>query len=110
VTDDLDRWPAIRRRVDPLPGGVFELRRRLREPRRVRASAVLAVAACAIVLAMIATWATRPGEPPDRRALHELLVDHPGAIALGLADPPAATLAADPRIADGVVVFRWVAP
>jgi hypothetical protein len=116
MRDDLDDLPALAATVEPLPGGLTALRRRLREPGRARRplAAVLAGACCAV----LAVWLLRPPPPsaPDRGALHRLVVDsaelpHPLAVELGLVDPAPPRVAADPRIAPSdTAVFFWAPP
>lgn len=112
---DLDRWSTVFRRIEPLPGGVFALRRRLRQPARDRTAyaAIAASAAMLAVLAWLVLWSRPSSVPPDRAAAEQLFssfaVPPPQAVALGLAERSEAERAAEPRVHDGVVFF-WVAP
>lgn len=116
MRDDLDDLPALAATIEPLPGGLTALRRRLGEPGRARrpVAAVLAAACCAV----LAVWLLRPPPPPaaDRSALHRLVVDstelaHPLAVELGLVDRTPPQVAADPRIAPSdTAVFFWAPP
>ena len=109
---DLERWPAIRRRIEPLPGGVLALRRRLREPRR-RQRWFVATAAATVLAAATLMWllAPRP-QVADRRALDRLIGQRPSPelVARGIAVPRRDDQTPDPRVDDRVVVFRWVSP
>jgi hypothetical protein len=114
--DDVERLPALAATIEPLPGGLAELRLRLRAPIRVRTQLGLALAAACC--AAIAVWLLRP--PPrtatDRAALHRVLVDstdlpHPLAVELGLVERGRPVVASDPRIAPSdTAVFFWVPP
>lgn len=126
MADDLERHAALSETIEPLPGGLAELRRRLARPRRLwpvgapssrpRGRLGLGVAiACAAALAV---WLLRAPPRPvaDRDALRRLLVDahglpHPVAVELGLIGRAAPVVAADPRIAaTDTAVFFWVPP
>lgn len=111
---DLDRWPSLRREVDPLPGGITRLRAGLDQERRRRPWVVggaLATAA-AIALALIVSVRSVDPDGDPRRAARELLagerLPHPDAVALGLAEP-APQPVGDPRVpGGGAIVFVWV--
>lgn len=111
---ELERFPALFRRVNPLPGGAMALRRRLRHTARTRppVAMVVAVAGLGAVLAVLALWSSR-SVAPDRSAAARLFagsaVPHPEAVALGLADRSRSEQTTEPRIPAGVV-FVWVAP
>jgi hypothetical protein len=125
MTDELETQPALAATIEPLPGGLAELRRRLRAP-RTRGSLALAprtrgslgVALAAACCALLAVWLLRPPLRPaaDRTALRRVLVDpadlpHPLAVELGLVDRSRPAVAADPRIAPSdTAVFFWVPP
>jgi len=114
--DEVESLPALAATIEPLPGGLAQLRLRLRAPIRSRAQLGLAIAAACC--AAIAVWLLRP--PPrlatDRSALHRVLVDstdlpHPLAVELGLIDRGLPVVASDPRIAPSdTTVFFWVPP
>jgi hypothetical protein len=114
--DDVENLPALAATIEPLPGGLAELRLRLRAPIRSRAQLGLALAAACC--AAIAVWLLRPPTRPvvDRSALHRVLVDstdlpHPLAVELGLVERGQPVIAADPRIAPSdTAVFFWVPP
>ena len=117
MTDlDLDDLAPLARTIEPLPGGLGQLRDRLRAPRSRRAPIAFALAASCC--AALAIWLFRePTQPaPDRTAMRRLLVDgdhqaNPRAVALGLVAPSTATVTADPRITPSDdVVFYWVPP
>jgi len=109
--DDLD---ALARTIEPLPGGLAELRRRLREPRRARAPiGVAAAAVCGAAIAMCVLRGAPPSPTPDRTAMRRLFGDQPNprAVQLGLVEPARAVVASDPRVApNDAVVFYWVPP
>jgi len=112
---DLDDLPALARKIEPLPGGLGELRRRLRETRRSRAPLALAAAVASAALALCVLRAPPPPEP-DRTAMQRLLVDdeqlpNPRAAQLGLVPRAQPIVASDPRVAaSDAVVFYWVPP
>jgi hypothetical protein len=112
IDDDLARWPAVRARVEPLPGGVLALRRRLRDRHRASRTRWLVAAAAACTVALAALWLVIPRDRAgvrDPSALFAHEQPHPEAVQLGLAAKPRGLeLSADPRVADDVVVFRWV--
>jgi hypothetical protein len=114
VRADADAWDAVARDVAPLPGGLARLRRTLRA--RAARARIVPLAFAGVVAAAIAIAIVTRSAPAqaDRTAMKQLLggpQPHPGAAALGLVDaPPQVEAAADPRIADPVVVFRWVSP
>src|SRR2546430_298800 len=100
---DIESLPALAATIEPLPGGLVELRRRLRVPPRTRASLGLALAAaCGALLAVWLLLRPPPRPAADRAALRRVLVDstdlpHPLAVALGLVDRSRPTVAPDPR-------------
>ena len=116
LDDHLHALPALAATIEPLPGGLGALRRRLREPGRARRplGAMLAAACCAA----LAVWFLRPAPPPaaDRSALRRLVVDstqlpNPLAVGLGLVGRAAPQLASDPRVAPSdSTVFFWASP
>src|SRR5215470_1389751 len=59
--DDVENLPALAATIEPLPGGLADLRRRLRAPIRVRRQLGLALAAACC--AAIAVWLLRPPPP-----------------------------------------------
>ena len=110
---DLDRWPSLRREVEPLPGGLTRLRAR-RDQERRRAWVFRGSVAAALIAAMALVVSLRPPrtDVDARQAARDLLagesLPHPDAIALGLADPAPAPVG-DPRVAgDTAIVFVWV--
>lgn len=115
---EFDELPALARTIEPLPGGLAELRRRIREPRRSRAPfAVALAAACSAAIAMCVS--RRPQAPEasqDRTAMRRLLVDgaqlpNPRAVELGLVERARPVVTGDPRVApNDAVVFYWVPP
>jgi hypothetical protein len=113
---DLDELPALARTIEPLPGGLGELRRRLAEPRRSFAPLAFAVAVASAAIAMCVLRGAPPTPPPDRSAMQRLLVDadqlpNPRAARLGLVPRAEPIVASDPRVADSdAVVFYWVPP
>ena len=112
---DLDDLPALARKIEPLPGGLGELRRRLRETRRSRVPLALAGAVGSAALALCVLRAP-PAPAPDRAAMQRLLVDdeqlpNPRAARLGLVPRAQPVVASDPRVAPSdAVVFYWVPP
>ena len=116
--DDLSRWPSFGRKVEPLPGGLADLRARMARDRRpswrrmwVPATALVAVAAIAVL------WlGRRPVEgQADQRAAAMFeqpgRLPHPAAISLGLAERPELAQVGDPRLTshgNRKVVFQWV--
>jgi hypothetical protein len=115
--DDTSDLGPLARRIEPLPGGLGQLRDRLRGHRSRRVPIALAVAAscCAVVaIWLLRTPAAQPA--PDRTAMRRLLVDadqqpNPRAVAMGLVAPSTPTVATDPRVTPSdSVVFYWVAP
>ncbi|HEV7557373.1 MAG TPA: hypothetical protein VGO00_18025, partial [Kofleriaceae bacterium] len=72
--DDATDLGPLARTIEPLPGGLGQLRDRLREPRSRRVPLAVALAAsCCVVLAI---WLLRepPRPAPDRTAMRALLV------------------------------------
>lgn len=116
MSDDLPGWPELVERVAPLPGGLVELRRKLRDepPRRHRAAVAVMTAASACVIAALAWQLARPSRV--RGDAFERLLDqgepHPELVLLGIVEGDGARpdQASDPRVADDEVVFRWVRP
>jgi hypothetical protein len=117
IDDHLPDLPALTATIEPLPGGLGALRRRLREPGRAGRplGAMLAAACCAA----LAVWILRPPPLPraaDRGALRRLVVDstqlpNPLAVGLGLVDRTPPQAASDPRIApSAAAVFFWAPP
>jgi hypothetical protein len=113
LADEQSGWDAVAREVTPLPGGLAGLRTRLREPRRVRFVPVAFAGAIATAIALLLTTHSAPAHA-DRAAMKQLLAGggqpNPGAAAMGLVDAATPIATADPRVADQVVVFRWVSP
>jgi uncharacterized protein involved in exopolysaccharide biosynthesis len=113
---DLDDLPALARKIEPLPGGLGELRQRLRDSRRSRAPLALAVAVASAAVAMCVLQSAPPSPEPDRTAMQRLLVDaeqlpNPRAAQLGLVPRARPVVASDPRVATSdAVVFYWVPP
>jgi hypothetical protein len=112
---ELDDLPALARKIEPLPGGLGELRQRLRESRRFGAPLALAAAVASAAIAMCMLRGG-PASPPDRSAMQRLLVDaeqlpNPRAARLGLVPRAEPVVSSDPRVADSdTVVFYWVPP
>src|SRR5262245_51819167 len=97
---ELDDLSALARTIEPLPGGLAELRRRLREPRRSRVPiGLVAVAACAAAIAMCLLRGSPP-VPADHSAMRALFGDQPNprAVQLGLVEPARQIVASDPRV------------
>jgi len=110
-------------RLEPRPGGLAALRRRLdgdeaRRSRGLRVAAVAAVAAAVAVLLVVWMWPTATW-PPRARASTRLAA-HPAAVGLGFAPAPAEPVTVMPgsraevavsRVptSDERVVFYWVA-
>jgi hypothetical protein len=113
LADERSGWDAVVREVTPLPGGLAGLRSRLREPRRVRFVPVAFAGVIATAIALLLTTHSAPAHA-DRAAMKQLLAGggqpNPGAAAMGLVDAATPIATADPRVADQVVVFRWVSP
>ncbi|MCA9541016.1 MAG: hypothetical protein KC620_19080 [Myxococcales bacterium] len=71
-------------RLDPPPGGLFALRRRLRaERQRQRRRVVIGAAIGSLAAAVLALWLL-PTQPPPAR----IASDHPALVQLGLAPLP----------------------
>jgi len=114
---DLPAWPSFYQKIEPLPGGLRDLNRRIRDESSPRALASsrwtlflgAATATCGLLLLLLLPHG------PSRAAhrlfdLHQNGLPPPEAVALGLASKPNLERIADPRLPPSdEVIFFWVA-
>ena len=112
--EDLDGLPALTRRVEPLPGGLTDLRRRIAaetpRPRAVRWLALAVAGAGALVLVLVLLARRGPGDLAAARALFSGS-STPEAVAIGLTQASPPERLADGRLTNApgdAVVFYWV--